>query len=212
MGPKKRLTAFTLIELLTVIGIIAILAGLLLPVYFAARGKAYEIGCISNLRQIGMAIQMYTDDSDGLYPWAVDPTDRYTPQIWSGYPQFQQEIPNMPMLQDVLQSYIRNRQIFDCPADSGYQVEDFTDVPLNAEPSSFQAFGTSYNYRTEIAFRHAGDATFAHPSDLNVLMDASGRWHGGLILDQFRYDVLFADQHVKSLSRSQLEYLWSLPL
>ncbi len=212
MVRRKWLAAFTLIELLTVIAIIAILAGLILPVYFTARGEAYQISCISNLRQIGMAIEMYASDSNGLYPWAVDPTDRYTPQIWNGYPQFQQEIPYMPMLQDVLQPYIRNRQIFDCPADSGYQVEDFTGFPLNASPSSFQAFGTSYNYRTEIAFRHAGDASFSDPSNLNVLMDASGRWHGGLILDQYRYNVLYADQHVKNLSRSQLEYLWSLPL
>ena len=86
--PRAR-QAFTLIELLTVIGIIAVLAALLFPVFATARGKAREITCVSNLRQIGMAIKMYTQDHDELYPWAVDPTDKYTPEIWSQFPEFQ---------------------------------------------------------------------------------------------------------------------------
>ncbi len=203
---------FTLIELLTVIAIIAVLAGLLFPVFMTARGKAREITCISNLRQIGMGIRMYAQDYDERYPWAVDATDKYTPEIWSDFPEFQAQIPYMPMLHEVVQPYIRSPKIFHCPADTGYDVEDFTYVPLDARPTSFDRFGTSYNYRTEIAFRGMGEASMREPASINVLFDASGSWHGGLIVDRMRYCVLHGDGHVKSLSRSQVEFLWATPL
>ncbi len=59
---------FTLMELLIVIGVIAILAGLLMPALNKARGQANKIACRSNLRQIGLAIQNYTDDFKGVFP------------------------------------------------------------------------------------------------------------------------------------------------
>jgi general secretion pathway protein G len=205
-------SAFTLVEVLTVIAIIAIIAALLFPVFGTVRGKAREISCLSNVRQIGMAFKMYAQDSDELYPWALDATDKYTPQIWGGFPEFQAQIPFMPMLHDALAPYIRSRDLFRCPSDTGYDVQDFTGERLDARPTSFQRFGTSYNYRTEIAFRRAGEATFQKPSELNVLFDATGRWHGGLIRDRLRYNVLFADGHAKNLSRDALDDLWELPI
>ena len=79
--------AFTLVELLTVIAIIALLAGLLSPSLAAARKRGYATACMSNLKQIGTAFQMYWDNNEGditglsgIFPlWS----DVGTTQVWT---------------------------------------------------------------------------------------------------------------------------------
>jgi prepilin-type N-terminal cleavage/methylation domain-containing protein len=65
----RQQRGFTLIELLVVIGIIGILAALLLPALSTSKQAAKKAACISNLRQIGIAIHMYADDFDGKIPF-----------------------------------------------------------------------------------------------------------------------------------------------
>lgn len=59
---------FTLIELLVVIAIVSILAALLLPVLRSAKAKGRQVGCVNNLRQIGLGWQLYAADNDGWLP------------------------------------------------------------------------------------------------------------------------------------------------
>lgn len=227
---KARLVGkgFTLVELLVVVAILSILLGLLLPVLARARDQARAIACLSNLHQAGMAFSMYAQDYDGFFPFAVDPADRYTPQIWAAYPAWEAEIPTMPWLHEVLLPYVKEREIFHCPADTGMDIEDFTGFELDGRPTMFGKFGTSYLYRTEVAFRHASDTSFQTPAELNVYMDGSGLWHGSGASDlsigvghffeenpqlfSRRFNTLLGDYHVKSLTFSQVWKLWHLPV
>ena len=95
---------FTLIELLVVIAIIAILAAILFPVFARAREKARQTSCLSNIKQIALAITMYASDYDETYAsTALDYPGHFT----TSYTYWM----------ELFQPYTSNWQLFVCPSD-----------------------------------------------------------------------------------------------
>ncbi|HZR17336.1 MAG TPA: type II secretion system protein [Verrucomicrobiae bacterium] len=109
----RRKRAFTLIELLVVIGIIGILASLLMPAFSRAKGKALDTKCISNLRQIGIALSIYADENNGRLPYAERrPTDPVDPAHV------------LPRIVNVLSNHVGGAvTVFKCPRDKDHYYE-----------------------------------------------------------------------------------------
>src|SRR5215475_13034711 len=110
-------SAFTLIELLVVIAIIAILAAILFPVFATAREKARQASCQSNLRQLGLATLMYTEDYDETYPlYQYSDCQGFTCyQYWFGL----RVSTGWDKSRGLLYPYMKNGQIQRCPSWTG---------------------------------------------------------------------------------------------
>lgn len=124
--------AFTLIELLVVLGIVAVLAGLLLPALSRSKAQAYNAVCLNNLRQLGVATRLYSDNNQEHLPSAeILPTQPIDPQN------------PLPRICDVLAGYVgrtagpnTNRvTVFKCPVDI---------------TGRFAAQGSSYEWNAEL--------------------------------------------------------------
>ena len=108
-----RRTAFTLVEILVVVAILAILAAVLFPVFGRARENARRSSCLSNMRQIGLGIAQYTQDFDERLPFSTGTTPDPLSGRW----------PNK------IASYVKNTQVFVCPSYTEHRL-----------PANFLAF------------------------------------------------------------------------
>jgi prepilin-type N-terminal cleavage/methylation domain-containing protein len=137
---------FTLIELLVVIAIIAILAAILFPVFSQVREKARQSSCLSNMKNIGIALMQYTQDYDERFPFYRTPCalfgrfavrdGRYQQNGYRGALQWY----------ECIEPYSRNREVFRCPS---------ARLPWQWNASCYPSFQGRTNFRVNYGFNEA---------------------------------------------------------
>lgn len=198
--------AFTLIELLVVIAIIAILAAILFPVFAKARERARESSCISNLKQLGLAINNYTQEWDETLPYAINNAD---------HTKGESDPINRPdhpvKIRSVIASQVKSIDVFRCPSDSFPSLLGPKDADGGA--SMFEMVGNSYWYP---GFSGSGEphrsgielGAFKEHSATGVLSD-SAPWHQlqrgkdeKSYGENSRLNTLFLDGHTKQMKQA----------
>ncbi|MFM1768800.1 MAG: hypothetical protein RJA22_1329 [Verrucomicrobiota bacterium] len=173
-GARWAAAAFTLIELLVVLAIVGVLAGLLLPALARARESGRATACLSNLRQIGVALQLYTQDHDHRMPVARDAGLPGTPAATNG-----------PTLDLVLSNYLTAPRIFRCPSD---------------DQELFDLTGSSYSWNSLLNGQDADRLQlFNLPADHNRIplvfdKEAFHRRRG----EGLGYNFLYADGRIQN--------------
>lgn len=153
--------AFTLIELLVVIAIIAILAAILFPVFASAKEAAKKTACLSNARQIGLSVQMYTTDSDDVMPIFY----AYNSQPPAG-------AVGHKGVQVLLFPYCKSTQVFKSPLDNG---GPYTGQDVPGADTYWKAYGSSYRF-TQCMYTIAAGESSANNSvyDFTRVVSLSG--------------------------------------
>jgi type II secretory pathway pseudopilin PulG len=181
--------AATIIELLTVIVLLAILAGLLLPVLSTALKSAKSTSCMSNERQLFVSIKLYQNDYDDCYPTAVSIVDTFGANNSGSSPEL--------LASKLLTSYIKSPNVWMCPLDHGNpgRAQEPSSALLDCNNSCYRAFGESYNIPKcfgEIRSEAQLNALFESVSMTNppLLFDVFGSWHGESDTENLRYQSI----------------------
>jgi len=208
---------FTLIEILVVIAIIAILAALLLPALSASKAKAHTAGCLNNLKQLAIGVQMYTADNDGRLPSNVPEGGLGSVDSWvKGNMKVAQDSTNQVLIrQSKLFPYVSQVASYRCPADPSRTggVPRVRSYSMNGWMGSryLDTAQGPYSFRT---FVRESELITAGPSLLFVLIDEheasiDDGWFQVTMDDtrpfasapatrhQRAYGVNFADSHVE---------------
>lgn len=119
--------AFTLIELLVVIAIIGILAAILFPVFVQAKESAKKTTCLSNLKQVGYAFEMYMTDYDGRLPDRRD-LKQSLPGGWKPWTSWPTSDPRAGWAAVVFNPYLKNTDVWTCPSVKGSVIGDVVQV------------------------------------------------------------------------------------
>jgi prepilin-type N-terminal cleavage/methylation domain-containing protein/prepilin-type processing-associated H-X9-DG protein len=149
----KQRTGFTLIELLVVIAIIAILAAILFPVFAQAREKARQAACLSNMKQLTLALNMYVQDYDESFPRGLACTGGSMPVDPGGSiacPWFDDAFhPNSANWVITTSPYIKSLPVFGDPSDGkAMQVQPCTPAYCPYIPGTYLSYGIN-EYTTQ---------------------------------------------------------------